>query len=176
MNKTMRKILAGAALAAAAVVVGCCRQCENGEVKLAEGGQALADIVIAEKASVAAQFGALDLKWHLRKMTGADFRIIRDTEPQTRYEIRVGESRRTAHKAAEFKLQKFLVDVGADAIELIGWDGVQKEYREVTLEFPEDAAPKARNWPTTYTRQGSIRFWKYTASWMSPLQAKLGLR
>ena len=156
MNKTLGKILAGAALAAAAVVVGCCRQCASGEVKLAEGGQALADIVIAEKASVAAQFGALDLKWHLRKMTGADFRIIRDTEPQSRYEIRVGESKRTAHKAEEFKLQKFLVDVGADAIELIGWDGVQKEYKEVTLEFPEDAAPKARNWPTTYTRQGSM--------------------
>ena len=156
MNKAMRKILAGAALAAAAVVVGCCRQCESGEVKLAEGGQALADIVIAEKASVAAQFGALDLKWHLRKMTGADFRIIRDTEPQTRYEIRVGESRRTAHKAAEFKLQKFLVDVGADAIELIGWDGVQKEYKEVTLEIPDDAAPSGKNWPTTYTRQGSM--------------------
>ena len=144
--------LSGCAL----VLAGCCGWFGSGEVKLAEDGRALADIVIAEKASVAAQFGARDLQWHLKKMTGADFRIIRDTEPQTRYEIRVGESSRTKHRADEFKKQKYLVDVGEKATELIGWDGVQKGYKEVTLEFPENAAPKGKNWPTVYTRQGSM--------------------
>ena len=51
-----------------------------GGVKLAEGGKPLAQIVIGEYPTKAAQFGAQDLKWHLDKITGANFEIVTDDQ------------------------------------------------------------------------------------------------
>lgn len=125
-------------------------------VTLAENGEARADIVIAEKASVAAQFGALDLQWHLKRITGADFEIIRDNTPKRRTEIRVGTTLRSHCKPDATWKQRFTVDIGDDAVELNGWDGPSGKYKEVTLEFPPYAAPCGTNWPTCYTEQGSM--------------------
>ena len=53
----------------------------GGELKLAEDGKALADIVIAERPDRAAMFGAYEVSNILHQVTGAGFRIVRDSEP-----------------------------------------------------------------------------------------------
>ena len=64
----MKKLLIAAF--GAALVAGCCCLCSGDKVKLAEDGRAKAQIVIAKEATRAARFGAMDLKWHLDKITG----------------------------------------------------------------------------------------------------------
>ena len=51
---------------------------ECGQVRLAEGGRPLAKIVIAKDADKAARFAALDLKWHLDRITGGEFEIAEE--------------------------------------------------------------------------------------------------
>ena len=48
---------------------------------LAQNGQPAATIVVARKPTRAAQFAAYELQWHLKQITGGDFRIAPRTSP-----------------------------------------------------------------------------------------------
>ena len=64
------------------------------EVTLAREGQPAATIVIAKEPTRAAQFAAYELQWHLKQVTGGDFRIVDDETPVEQVTILVGDSRR----------------------------------------------------------------------------------
>ena len=132
-----------------------CQFRQEGEVRLAEGGRALARIVIAEKATRPAQFGALDLQWHLKKMTGADFPIVTDAEatsPLT--SICVGPSKLTKAQRGDFQPQQCVVSVEPGKIELVGYDSENCS----KVEFAEDPKGgfKYKNIPDMYEWQGSM--------------------
>ena len=135
-----------------------CRSFWPGEVQLAKDGKALADIVIAADADRATKFAALDLKYHLDRITGGDFAILADTNaPTGRYEIRVGFSSRTKADASAFIEQDFLVDVGADAMELVGIDAAGKGEVELVFSGTErERQEKLRGQPGYYDPQGSM--------------------
>ena len=108
----------------ACLILAGCLIPSSREVYLAEEGQALADIVIASNAEKCVRFAAEDLAWHLKEITGADFPILTDDHPQTRYEIRIGRTQRSRNTVEGFREQESLVDVSSEAIELIGIDKV----------------------------------------------------
>ena len=161
----MKKLMMAAL--GAAVAAGCCCLCTGEKVRLAEDGKAKALIVIAKDASRAAQFGAMDLKWHLDKITGADFQIVTDDKlpcnpvtlqpcnPATPLLINVGFTKFTQAKPADFRKQQFLVDVHADGIDLVGLD--QQENPAPKVNFNLDAEGRIdglqSNWPDIYKPQ-----------------------
>lgn len=113
-------------------------------VRLAEDGKALADIVVAADADKAARFGALELAWHLKEMTGADFRIITDAEPHKRFEICVGPSRRSKYKKTDFEGQHYIVEISAKGMYLCGLDKEDKtdlDYRHTDQGIVLKGAP-----------------------------------
>lgn len=127
-----------------------------GEIKLAENGKALAKIVIAGQCDRAARFAADDLKWHLDEMTGADFEIVTDAEPSAGYEIRVGESARTAAKKSMFAPQEFLVDIGEKAIELVGLDRDDRNLRSYRYVYDAEKGLALSGAPGMYDDQGTL--------------------
>ena len=155
----MKKTLMIAFAAVAAMVVGCCGLCGAGKVKLAENGKPLADIVSAADAGKSVRFGAEDLKGHLRKITGADFAIVTDdAAPSGRYEIRIGESKRTKAKKGDFRFQQYLVDVGTDATELVGWDEDTKvnAKKPPAIDEDKDGSLKLQSLPGLFDKHGSL--------------------
>ena len=137
--------------------------CAGGEkVVLAEGGVAKARIVIAKRATRAAQFAAQELKWHLDRMTGAEWEIVseegvngRDAR-STRVSgavILVGESERTASKSADFGSQQYKVEVRPGAVELIGFD--KPDFAKVVYENGTNGV-SGSGWPDFYDAQGTL--------------------
>lgn len=122
-------------------------------VVLARDGEALADIVVSRSATKAARFGAEDLKWHLGRMTGADFRIITDAKPPERFEIRVGRTNRSDAKET-FENQQFKVKIAKDFIELVGRDA--RDYGKFRYCPCEVHGLEGENWPGLYEEQGSM--------------------
>ena len=122
-------------------------------VMLARDGEALADIVVSRSATKAARFGAEDLKWHLGRMTGADFRIITDAKPPERFEIRVGRTNRADEKET-FENQQFKVKIAKDFIELVGRDA--RDYGKFRYCPCEVHGLEGENWPGLYEEQGSM--------------------
>ena len=148
-----------AVCAAAACTALAARAAEAPSVKIAEGGRPLADIVISADAGAGVRFGAEDLKWHLKKITGGEFKVVTDDEPASgRYEIRIGESKRTKAKKADFKFQQYSVEVRADAAELVGWDDEPKvsAKRLPKIEDDEDGSLKLQNMPGLFGKHGSL--------------------
>ena len=135
-----------------ASVVGC----EKEEtVALAKDGKACAQIIVAAKPTRSAMFAAYELKWHLDKITGGDFKIVKeDKNTQTNlFPIYVGESAKTRAKGADFKKQEWLVDVNKDAIELIGLD--KADFGMVTYYNDKDGV-RGVGWPGMFDAQGSM--------------------
>ena len=129
----------------------------GGELKLAEDGKALADIVIAERPDRAAMFGAYEVSNILHQVTGAGFRIVRDSEPPSgRKEIRIGESRRTRHKASELKVQESVIDVTEDAVELVGVDKDDKSFRMTYRDTPGQKGFSLFGMPGMHDRMASL--------------------
>ena len=153
----MKKLLI--AVFGAALVAGCCCLCSGEKVKLAEDGQAKAQIVIAKEATRAAKFGAMDLKWHLDKITGADFPIVTDDAAKADvFRINVGFTKFTKAQPADFRKQQFLMDIRTDGIDLVGTDYVDK--KPVKMEFELDAegrvTGKPGGWPEIFKPQCSM--------------------
>ena len=121
MMKKLMAVVCAAALAGCAGGFG-------GKAELAKDGKAKAVIVIAKNADKAARFAADELKLHLDKITGGDFKIVENEEAKTArpevapYRIFVGPSAGTTAKKGDFALQEYKVEVRPDAIELIGFD------------------------------------------------------
>ena len=142
----------------AAALTGCAAMgLGEKSVTLAEDGQAKADIVIAAKPTRVVQFAAYELQALLKEATGADFPIVKDdAAPSGRYEIRIGESARTKHKASEFDREDSLVEIGADATELIGIDA--QDFKTKVVYNPEPGKKfSLAGMPGYYDRQGSLQ-------------------
>ena len=122
-------------------------------VPLTKDGAPAAKIVIAEKPAKAAHFGALELQNHLKMITGMEFPIITDAQPQTGFEIRVGESKRTQAKKNDFKPQQYLIDITPSYIELIGYD--KADYGKFTYKISGNTVTGIL-WPDIYDEQGTM--------------------
>ena len=125
-----------------------------GGVKLAEGGKPLAQIVIGEYPTKAAQFGASDLKWHLKQVTGADFEIVTADKAGAGFKILVGDSAFTRNRSAALVGQQYVVDVRADAIELVGRD--MQDFTKVKGVYEQDGMVRAGGLPGLFDEQGSM--------------------
>ena len=155
----MKRVVLTAVASVCTAFAGFCAEASAARVRLAEDGKAIAEIVISARAGRSVRFGAEDLKWHLKKMTGADFAVVTDDAPPSgRYEIRVGESKRTRAKKSDFTFQQYLVDVGLTATELVGWD----EDKPVDPRHPpriadrEDGSLALESLPGMFDKHGSL--------------------
>ena len=99
-------------------------------VRLSDGGRALAKIVVAGNANKAARFGAADLKWHLDRITGGSFEIVKDSDLADENVallptlICVGPSRFVEKDIAVLTEQEFIVQSENGRIILAGFDKV----------------------------------------------------
>lgn len=123
------KFFAAAAMAAAGVWAG---------VRPFAGGGA--EIVVAERATQAARFGALDLQWHLREMTGRTLPVVKDSEAGAGFKFLVGPSRFTRTDAGALTDQQYAVEVREGAVEMVGADeqkfgGVEFEATGTGIRF-----------------------------------------
>lgn len=127
----------------------------NGTARLADGNMPQADIVIAADATRVARFAALDLKWHLDRMTGGDFKIVSDAEaPGGRYALCVGPSRLTALKSGDFGPQQWAWRFGPGHAEFVGLDS---EKRGVpSLAITAGGSVSGTNWPSIFDPQGTM--------------------
>lgn len=91
-------------------------------LQLAENGQAKAVIVVAAKATKAARFAADELKLHLDGITGGNFQIVTDSTPIAGGTPKILVGATSLAPTKTFAPQEFLVDIGADTIELAGLD------------------------------------------------------
>lgn len=90
-----------------------------------EQGMAACSIVVAESPSPAARLAALELQFHVMKITGAELPIRSESEQVEGRRILVGESsmtRRFGLRGGDFKPQEYLIAFRPDTIILIGRD------------------------------------------------------
>lgn len=138
------------------VSVGIALRADGGKrYALAEAGRARAEIVVGARADKAARFAAADLKWHLDKITGADFKVVAEDEATTNVPVRilVGSSSLTAHRGPDLAEQEFVVCSRPGVIELIGRDAEDKGtfvYRN------DDEGVVLKNAPGFYDLQGTM--------------------
>ena len=125
---------------------------EGGSAVLAVGGVAKAQIVVDVKANRAARFAALDLKWHLDRITGGDFKIT-DKPEAGLLPIYVGESAGTTFKGADLQRQQFLVDVRRNSITLMGRD---KDDKGKVTYFNDARGVGGAGWPVLFDDQGTM--------------------
>ncbi len=118
---------------------------------LARDGRPAATIVIARQATKAAQFAAADLQWHLKQITGGDFRLARDDEPVAGLRILVGESQAT--DTFDFKPQEYLIRFTPEALILAGRD--QPDSAEVKWSLTPTQA-EWDTWPSIWDEQGTM--------------------
>lgn len=97
---------------------------EDTTVRIADGDVACADIVIAGNATAVERSAAQELKTHLDKMTGCDFKIVTDTARRNgRYAIAVGRTSLTTLDAGSFAPRQWAWRFGPSHAEFIGFDG-----------------------------------------------------
>lgn len=123
-------------------------------VRLSESCKPLAQIVIGEFPTKAAQFGASDLAWHLKKITGADFEIVTADKARDGFKILVGDSAFTRNRSAALVGQQYVVDVRTDAIELVGRDAA--DFTKIKGVYEENGVLRASGCPGLFEEQGSM--------------------
>lgn len=96
-----------------------------GTVQLADGGKALAQIVIEPSSPRAVQFAAQELKSHLEAITSAEFAIVTPAQRnKALYPIYIGNSSREAIKCSG---EELVVDVASARTVLIGNDANEQK-------------------------------------------------
>jgi len=114
---------------------------------LVKDGQPTSVIVVPAAPNAAALWGARELQWHFRKMTGAEVPIITDRKEATAGAVRilVGESRATRAagiSAAGYQDQEYSLQQKDGAIFLLGRD-YSEDYPTLVAGTPT-AYPKGR--------------------------------
>lgn len=92
---------------------------------LVNDGKPACSIVIAEHAGPAARLAALELQFHVLKMSGAELPIRSASEAVAGRRILVGESRATRElglRSGDFAPQEYLVRIGPETVILLGRD------------------------------------------------------
>ena len=130
---------------------------------LAEKGRPCAEIVIAPQATRAAQFGALELRLHLKAITGADFAIVTPTNRTASLKpIYVGRSEPVAALGclpAAFGRQEHLVRITKDEIVLVGEDKEESGAKPAPVVFKPKTVSTfetAYGLPSEWDERGSL--------------------
>ena len=114
---------------------------------LARDGQPACTIVVADRASLAAHLAALELQYHILKISGADLPIRSDKETVSGPRVLVGESQATQAlglKGADFASQEYLIAFRPDAIILMGRDWEDTEANRREFGWPMSEGTEAR--------------------------------
>lgn len=106
------------------------------EVTLVDDGKPSASIVIAQNPTLSTGLAALELQYHIRKITGATLPIKTDLEDITGTRILVGQSKQTnvlGIKGDDFKSLEYLIQFRPDTIILIGrdWQDTEQNRKEL---------------------------------------------
>lgn len=110
-------------------------------VDLVRDGVPVASIVVAKQPTRSAQLAAVELQYHIQKITGARLPIVADDQSPKGSQILVGESAATQLlnlRNDDFSPQEYLIKFLPDAIILMGRDANDRgtlDYAEVTT-FP----------------------------------------
>ena len=152
---TANLLLAFAPLAAHAAI---CRadSPELVALTLARDGKPAATIVTAQQPTRAAQFAAYELQWHLKQITGGDFRIASEDQPTDGVAILVGDSGRVQAMDIHpepFAKQEYLIRFTPDAIVLAGRDKDDRGAVQYT-HTPDQQA--LNTWPGIWDEQGTM--------------------
>ena len=122
MNRTLLTLT----LAAAAQLVAAEEKLASlAPFDLVRQGTAACSIVIAANPSPAARLAALELQYHVLKITGADLLILPDSDRVEGRRILAGESAATRElqlRNSDFKPQEYLIGFRPDTIILMGRD------------------------------------------------------
>ena len=54
--------------------------CGNDKIDIAKNSEAVSPIVVPDNPTKCEEFAAKELKWHLDKMSGGDFKILKESE------------------------------------------------------------------------------------------------
>ena len=126
---------------AIAVIVGSLfDRAEAGELVLARDGKPAATIVTAADPTDVAAFSALELQYHVQKITGATLPIKTDADKVEGVRILVGPSAATVQlgvKPDDLKDQEYIIRFVSDALILLGKDSAKRTKGD------------HRNWPST---------------------------
>jgi len=132
-------------------------QARAGTFDLVRDGQPACGIVLAENPTPAARLAALELQYHVWKISGAELPIRSETERVEGRRILVGESAATRGfnlRGRDFKPQEYLIALRPDTIILIGrdWEDTpanrQVEGRPMVGETLEGLRHKLDFWKT----------------------------
>ena len=147
-----------------AMVVLCCgRSLFSCEVKLAEKGNAKAELILGENPTAVSQFAAAELKAHLDAVTGCDFAIVRGHRTPDMNAIYVGpESLPPALSGkvdvASLGEQEHAIAFAEGSVILVGRDASSTNAPRVsycgtrTLE----TSIWRCNWPSIWTMRGTL--------------------
>ncbi len=128
MNKLIKLLKINISLICFTLLCGCMTTSSSTkQLELVKDGQAAATIVIAEKPTISAKLAAIELQYHIRKMTGATLPIKTDVANISGHRILVGESKATRAlgiNAADFKATEYMIKFLPDTLVLIGLDWV----------------------------------------------------
>ena len=125
--------------------------------ELVQQGTATCSIVIAERPTPAARLAALELQYHLLKISGAEVPIRSENDRVEGRRILVGESsatRRLGLRSGDFKPQEYLIAFRTNTIILIGrdWEDTEAnrkvEGRPMTGETLQATRHKMDYWKT----------------------------
>jgi uncharacterized protein DUF4838 len=100
---------------------------ETFEISVVADGEPNATIVVAERATPAANLAALELQYHIERMTGAILPVRTDAENVEGTCFLVGESRATRHlglRSEDFESQEYLIRFLPEMVVLIGRDWI----------------------------------------------------
>ena len=125
------------------VVFACASFLSAAEITLVDNGKANATIVTAAEPTISAKLAAVELQYHIEKITGTRLPIKTDANKIKGNKILVGESGATKKlglKADKFPSQEYLIRFLPETIVLIGYDEVKTDgfkrdiinYTEVT--------------------------------------------
>ena len=119
------------------IFIGLCAACpvsaaESGGLVLVRDGKPAATIVVAKDATKSAQLAAIELQYHIEKITGAELQIVMDDAMVVGPRVLVGESSATRAldlRSDDFQTQEYLIRFlgvvplqGIDTLVLMGRD------------------------------------------------------
>ena len=125
--------------------------------KLAENGKAAATILLPAKATCAAQFGAEELRWHVRRMTGADLRIMAEGKAMPPCETRIyigdtARARKLGLTQQSFGEQEYALRFLPGEIILVGRDAATFDQ----VGYDVDTWRGNQNWPGMFEERGTL--------------------
>ena len=122
--------LAATIVGAATLWTGPACSAEESRLVLVREGRPEAAIVLATRATQAAQLAAYELQYHLEKISGARVPIVTDTAEVEEPRILVGQSRYTEQlglRGGDFKPQEYLIRIAPGTLILMGRDAPDYE-------------------------------------------------